>query len=77
MGQQLTDAEIRAEYRRKAVLARCRAIDSKIPELQDAYNSMASVWDSLADELQAGSKRLEHWLADTHKLQAHPIRRQG
>jgi hypothetical protein len=77
MGQQMTDLpeeeERRAEYRRMAALARCRAINSKIPELKDVYNSMASVWDAMADELQPPPRtRPQDWLAMTQKLQAHP-----
>jgi hypothetical protein len=77
MGQQLTPEEKRcAEYRRMAALARCRAINSKIPELKDVYISMASVWDTMADELQATPrKRPQDWLAITQKLNVHPMGR--
>jgi hypothetical protein len=76
MGQQLTDLlvqEQRAEYRRMATLARCRAINSKIPELKDVYNSMASIWDTMAEELQVTpTKRPRDWLAITQRLTVHP-----
>ena len=54
MGQPLTGVPDtrRAEYRRMATLARCRAINSKISEFRDVYISMASMWDAMADELQ-------------------------
>ena len=69
----LPEEERRAEYRRMAALARCRAINSKIPELKDVYNSMASVWDTMADELQPPPKTCaKDWLAETQKLHAHP-----
>jgi hypothetical protein len=42
-----------AQYRRMARLARCRAINSRIQEFKDAYNSMALMWEIMADELQA------------------------
>ena len=65
MGQPLTNVPEarRVEYRRLAALARCRAIHSKIPEFRDVYISMASVWDSMADELQPprGRDRRTDW----------------
>ncbi len=76
MGQQLTDEERLATYRRMALLARCRAMNSKSQELKDVYNSTASVWDTMAQELQA-TRSPKDWLAATQKLHAHPMGRQG
>jgi hypothetical protein len=73
MGQPLTEVPEarRAEYRRMAALARCRAINSKIPEFRDVYNSMASVWDTMANELQPPPRtRPKDPLAITQKLAA-------
>ena len=72
MGQQpadLSEEERLAEYRRKALLARCRALNCKYPELRDSYNALATLWDTLANGLQPPPRsRPKDWLAATQKL---------
>lgn len=62
-----------AMYRHRARVARCRAINCKIPELRESYNALASLWETLALELQKPPKwQPKDWLATTQKLHVRP-----
>jgi hypothetical protein len=65
----LSDEELLAKYRHRARLARCRAINSKIPELQNSFNALARLWETMADDLQPSPRSSpKDWLATTQKL---------
>ena len=76
MGQAVTDLPEKriAKYRHMAADARESATKAKTREVKDAYNSIASVWEALAVELQAKPrKRPKDLLASTQKLPGLPI----
>lgn len=73
MGQQESPKERLAKYRRMARRIRELAANSNTEELRASYDSIARLWDVLADELHPRPrKHLEDWLRATQKLHVRP-----